>query len=52
MDEGLNFRIENAKKEQCSSLKVATCENFQRWKMLLHRRGVLVGNSCSNNIVR
>ena len=25
--------------------KIATCENFQMWKTLLYRRGVLVGNS-------
>ena len=33
------------KKTQRPSFKIGTCENFQRWKMLLYRRGVLVRNS-------
>ena len=32
-------------KTQRSSFKIATCENCQRRKMLLNRRGVLVYNS-------
>ena len=36
------------KKTQSSIFKIATCENFQRWKMLLYRRGVLVGNNDTN----
>ena len=31
------------KNTQRSSFKIATCENFKGWKMLLYRRGVLVG---------
>ena len=32
-------------KPQRFNFKIATCEKFRRWKMLLYRRKVLVGNS-------